>query len=48
VFRSIRAADLRLIAIETNLDRLGRLEFEDGISPPWLKEVFEDPESMGT
>jgi hypothetical protein len=47
-FRSVRAADLRLIPIETNLDRLDRLVFEDGISPPWLKEVFDDPESKGT
>jgi hypothetical protein len=47
-FRSIPASAIRLIPIETTLDRLDRLVFEDGISPPWLKEVFDDPESKAT
>lgn len=47
-FRSVAAEDLRLIPIEPNLDRLGRLAFEDGIAPPWLKEVYDDPESEAT
>jgi hypothetical protein len=44
--RSIRAGDLRLIAVEPNLDRLGELAF--AISAPWRKRVWSDPEAKGT
>ena len=47
-FRSVPAEALQLIPIETNLGRLDRLSFEEGIAPPWLKEVFRDPESEST
>ena len=39
-FRSVPKGGLRLIPIEPNLDRLGRLGFTDGIAPPWRKPVY--------
>lgn len=44
--RSIPADRLHLLPLESELDSLGALDFE--ISPPWLKQVWRDPESTGT
>ncbi len=45
-FRSLRSDDLRLIAVEPNLDQLGKLEF--AVSPPWRKALWTDPEARGS
>lgn len=44
--RSIPAGRLRLLPLESELESLSALEFE--VTPPWLKEVWLDPEATGT
>jgi hypothetical protein len=46
-FRSIPADRLRLIPFESSLDGMERMRW-DGITPPWLKDVYRDPENEGT
>jgi hypothetical protein len=46
-FRSVPREVLRLIPIEPNTKRIGRLDW-DGITPPWEKPVYSDPEDIGT
>ncbi len=46
-FRSVAGDRLQLIPIETNLDGMERMKW-DGITPPWLKPVWRDPEDKGT
>ena len=46
-FRSVAGDRLRLIPLEANVGGLERLRW-DGITPPWLKPVYRDPEDEGT
>ena len=46
-FCSIPSDALRLVPIEPNTKRIGRLRW-DGITPPWEKPVYLDPEDKGT
>lgn len=45
--RTTSAAGLRLVPLET-IDRSGYRRLDPGISPPWEKEVYDDPRSNST
>jgi len=45
--RTSSAAGLRLVPLET-IDRSRYRPLDDGIKPPWEKEVYREPESDGT
>lgn len=47
-FRSVPRQRLRLVPIEPGIDALDRLRFDPAVAPPWLKEVFRNPEATGT
>jgi hypothetical protein len=47
-FRSVPRDDLRLVPIGPGTDGLEGLDFDPAVAPPWLKEVFRDPEAIGT
>lgn len=45
-FRSVRPNELRLIPFDAAISELAELEF--GVTPPWRKQVWRDPEFEGT